>query len=185
MSQLTKEQWAATTIHAPLLVFLKAEWDKWARMTRFVNRDLVSQPNLNDDAENHLRACLISAVRGPLLQQLPQDTQWFEVKWLRHEHLDELRVVGRCGWDDVNDENELLKVAARKPQKMLKETASWDPPILWGHSKAGPFTILEGNNRLTSYASSAGTRDLQVLCYVGLSPNPCVWHLADPYPIDS
>lgn len=180
MPRLSDEQWAPVPIHAPLLAFLKAEWDKWVPITRWVDRRLISEPNISDASENHLRACLISAIRGPLLQHLPQDTQWFEVKWLRAEHLHELRVIGRCGWDDSNDKNELLKVAARRPQQLLSDVDSWDPPILWGHSKTGPFTILEGNNRLTAYAASS-RMSLKLPCYVGLSMNPCFWHLADDF----
>ncbi len=183
---LSEQQWTSVAMHEPFLAFLRAEWDKWSAITRWVDSRLVSHANTSDNAENILRVHLLSAVRGPLLQHLPQDTQWFEVKWLQDEHLEELRVIARCGWDDPADKNEVLKVGARRPQQLSKDIASWDPPLIWGHSKAGPFTILEGNNRLTAYVTTVKrSAGLRLRCYVGLSVNPCIWHLADEFPIGS
>ena len=180
MPQLANEHWRAVSFNHPVLAFLRAERHRWPQIMG-INPDLVLKPNLNDNTENRLRQTILLRVRGGLLQSLPQDTRWFEVQFLRHAHLDELRVIGNCGWDRVDDNNELSKVGARKPQEMTSAAASWEPPILWGHSQAGPFTILEGNKRLTSYVSSSGS-GLQIACYVGLSPSPCVWHLSDRVP---
>ncbi len=182
MAHLRGEQWTTVSANAPVLAFIKAEWDKWASTTRWIDRRLVSQPNLNDHAENQLRVCLLSIVRGGLFQHLPQDTEWFEVRLLRREHLGQLRVIGRCGWDDPGDHNELIRVASRRPQPLQKSVTSWDPLLLWGHGKEGPFTILEGNNRLTAFAASATPEMiLNLSCYIGLSTKPCYWHLADDF----
>ena len=54
---------------------------------------------------------------------------------------------------------------------------------MWGHDRGGPFTILEGNNRLIAYASTAPRPALEVSVFIGLSKSPCFWHRADPiYP---
>jgi hypothetical protein len=37
----------------------------------------------------------------------------------------------------------------------------------------GPFTIMEGNNRLASYAFSDRT-DLDIIAFIGLSPLRCL-----------
>jgi hypothetical protein len=42
----------------------------------------------------------------------------------------------------------------------------------------GPFSILEGNNRLTAYACSTHS-GLNTPVFVGLSPMRCLWHLVD------
>lgn len=40
---------------------------------------------------------------------------------------------------------------------------------LWGHDRSGPYTILEGNNRLTAYESTGRTGKLSLPVLVGLS----------------
>ena len=42
----------------------------------------------------------------------------------------------------------------------------------------GPFTILEGNNRMVAYAAS-GAEAVIPRVYVGVSPSPCIWHGPD------
>ena len=180
---LSDENWSAVSVDEAWHAFLKTEWDKWSPLTQWVDRRLVMEPNIDDLVENRLRASLIAALRGPLLQRLPTDTQWFKVNFLRDEHLPELRVIGRCGLDSPADENEVLEVAKRRPRPLIKtQMPLWEPPMLWGHSKAGPFTILEGNHRLIAYAGSQRrAAALAMPCYVGLSSQPCYWHLADQF----
>ena len=180
---LSDELWSSVSADEAWLAFLKTEWDKWAPLTQWVDRRLVMQPNIEDGVENHLRASLITALRAPLVRRIPSDTLWFKVSSLRDEHLPELRVIGRCGLDSAGDRNELLQVAKRKPQPLIKsQMPLWDAPILWGHGKEGPFTILEGNHRLIAYASSnRRAAALSMPCYVGLSSQPCYWHLEDPF----
>jgi hypothetical protein len=54
-------------------------------------------------------------------------------------------------------------------------------PILWGHSKAGPFTIIEGNKRLIAYAAT-GETTINIPVLIGLSPMRCLWHILDQAP---
>ncbi len=182
MPLLSEEQWIEVDAHLPYLAYLKAEWDKpdVRPFTRWVERRLITHPDVNDWSQNHLRGCLLWAIRGALLQRVPMDTKWYEVKYLRREHLGELRVIGRCEWDDPSDKNEVLSVAKRKPLPIDNAVASWESPLLWGHNKAGPFTILEGNHRLTAIAGSASDLPVNWSCYVGISNGTCFWHLADP-----
>src|SRR5579884_657710 len=74
------------------------------------------------------------------------DTRWFFVEFLRSSHLDELRAMGRCGWDDPSDLNELRKVAIRWNEQLTVPQHWNPPPVLWGHTMKGPFTILDGNH---------------------------------------
>jgi hypothetical protein len=185
MPQLRDEQWTAVSVNAPYLAFLKAEWYRWEEKGFFTvaNRPLVTHPNIHDETENKSRSELLWKVRGGLLERVPSDTEWFEVKFLRREHLSQLRVIGRCGWDDPTrkDSNEIFKVVARKPMPALADVATWQPPLLWAHDRDGPFTILEGNNRLTAYAGAKADIALDLPCFVGLSAQRCFWHLADAF----
>jgi hypothetical protein len=89
-----------------------------------------------------------------ILRQLPADTTWFRVDHLRRSHLDQLRAINYSDWNSSNDHNELEKVALRKPQMTWRGPAprgDWSP-ILFAHDRAGPFTILEANHRMTALA---------------------------------
>jgi len=87
-------------------------------------------------------------------------------------------VVNYQHWNDPADKNELALVAVRKPLQLKALPASWEQCILWGHDKKGPFTIIEGNNRLIAYKASAQT-GLNIPVLVGLSPTRCIWHILD------
>jgi hypothetical protein len=114
------------------------------------------------------------------MERVPRDTAWYEVRYLEREHLGQLLVIGRCGWDDGADRNELLAVAKRRRLVLETPPDKWSAPILWGHRRTGPLTILEGNNRFVAYAATTAPPALWIPVYVGLSENRCVWHLPDP-----
>jgi hypothetical protein len=80
-------------------------------------------------------------------------------------------VIGRCGLDDWADGNEVLK--ARKKIHLIEAPSNWKSIILIGHTRIGPFTIVEGNNRIVAYMSS-NRNGLDVPVYVGLGLVPCI-----------
>jgi len=173
--------WTEVDLSHVHLSFLRAEWHKIPVANKDEFRQLLDAPHLSDRAENDLRIQLLNSLRKPLLQRIPGDTRWYEVRHLQESHLIELRVIGRCGWDDGADQNELDKVAKRKHNHLKENPLSWEAPILWGHNKSGPFTILEGNNRLTAYAAARHRPPMNIPIYIGLSDKPCFWHLSDPF----
>jgi len=139
---------------------------------------LLDNPNLENSDQNRARLRLLYWARNLFVLEIPADTEWFEVRNLRHEHIGELLVVNHPAWTDIADKNELHNVAKRKAKPMRKPLFEWDPPILWGHDRNGPFTIMEGNNRLVSYVCS-GQTDLDIPVFVGLSRLKCLYHLPD------
>jgi len=174
---LANKQWRPISVHEMVLEFLRSERHRFP--SEVVSR--IDTPNLNDGNENFDRLRMLYVIRAPFIAEIPPDTQWFEVTDLTDQDLPQLLVVARCGWDDdANDANELLKVGRRRPQELAKPFTSWAKLILWGHTKTGPFTIFEGNNRLTAYVSSALNSGLRVPVIIGLSPTPCFWHKPDP-----
>ena len=85
-------------------------------------------------------------------------------------------------WTDPADQNELVKVGARKHFQLTNPPSEWGSIVLWGHAKQGPFTIIEGNHRLTAYVGGGGV-GLDIPVLVGLSPLKCHWHILDASPL--
>jgi hypothetical protein len=177
---LVNMKWTRVTVHNVVAEFLQSERWKPAGVLAPQCMNAVDTPNTSDPVENHLRLRLLYYFRCFLFAEIPPDTEWFEVRYLTDNELNQLRVVGRCSWDDRADQNELAKVAARRPEKLNSPPTSWGRLILWGHDRQGPFTILEGNHRLVAYASTSPLPGLSIAVLVGLSPTPCFFHILDP-----
>jgi hypothetical protein len=123
-------------------------------------------------------------MRAQLLGEIPPDTRWHCVRSVRlSDHIDELRVIRSADWIDKNaapgDDRRLSRVAAWRAKQMTDAPHQWAPPILWGHSRRGPFTIIEGNNRLTALAHNEPNSSVPIMTYIGLSDVPCFWHEDD------
>src|SRR2546426_10726439 len=112
--RLENQSWNVVTIHAVHLAFARAEWHRLPGATP-AERHLIESANLTDATENERRRQLLYGLRAPLMQSVPRDTTWYEVRHFEAGHLGELLVIGRCGWDDAADRNELAKVARRRP----------------------------------------------------------------------
>jgi hypothetical protein len=180
-SYLADEVWTPSSPHAVVLSFLRSEWDRRDIPTATWDKRLITNPDLTSPVENNVRALLLWFVRGPLLQRIPSDTQWYEVKYLRERYFWQLHAINHVDWNSPADMNELEKVALRKQEHWRGSSAPWEP-ILWAHDKRGPFTILEGNHRLTALARSQDRANCELVAYVGLSPSRCDWHRLDPQP---
>lgn len=179
-AHLADEAWSPCSLHAVVLTFLRAEWEKWPTLKVRDRRLIAEQADLTDVRQNNERMRALLSVRGPLLGGVPNDTQWFEVRHLRADHFGQLHAINFRNWNSPADMNELEKVALRKPLQILTPVASWQPPILWGHDQGGPFSILEGNHRLAALACAAAEHQhWRTLALVGLSPRPCGWHRPD------
>jgi hypothetical protein len=176
---LAGEVWEPANLNAVCLVFLKAEWYKHPDNSRGQYSNLLESPALGDANEDQIRSWLLAKTRDPLLWYIPSSTDWFMVKHLRRRHFTELHVINHSDWTSSADRNELLKVSRRRPEPLYGPSTSWASPILWGHSKAGPFTILEGNHRLTALAGSTDSPEMPLIVYIGLSKSMCHWRLLD------
>ena len=192
---LSSEKWGEVSFDIVSVTFIRGEAFKHKDFTESECR-LIRTPDLTNSEENLARCLLLARMRGGLLSGIPPDTVWYEVRYLKGEHLDELRVLRYPYWISPNDENELGKVGLRIPKRLQKEPKAlagnqvleyfsadpnqWQSPILWGHSKAGPFTILEGTHRLVShYAEAQASVTFRNIVYVGLSESSCHWHFPD------
>jgi hypothetical protein len=167
------EHCSETSFDDVVLAWLKAEKYRHERQLSTSQRVLIDTPDPRNDAEHQLRFELLREWRGGLLSGVPlATTSWYEVRYLRFEHLRELLVIPDKYW---------FSLESRFPRRLHEAAEHWASPILWGHKKQGPFTILEGNTRLTC-AAREPCEDLKLLTYVGLSNDYCHWHLPDRLP---
>jgi hypothetical protein len=187
---LADKTWTPVTFDEVVLEWCRAEKD-----TRLVNRialseipgvdELLRSGDITDSRANEERYRRLLRIRGPLLRHIPRGTEWFSVKSLTDGELDELRVIFNCPpWSDPQSHsNELRRVATLNPESLRKPPERWERPILWGHNRSGPFTVIEGNHRLIGYASQKQPRGLSIPVLVGLSLLPCAtWHIVDALP---
>jgi hypothetical protein len=193
---LSQKEWSAVSIHNVVLAWLRAERPTVMAMAaqRLPEQlwtsglaALLDQADLNDAEGNRARLRLLSMYRNVFMVEIPPDTEWYEVRSLTDDELQELHVVNYQTFNDPADKNELMKVAARKASveqkingkiELRSSPANWEPPILWGHSRDGPFTIIEGNKRLIAYAAS-GESGINIPVLIGLSRMRCCWHILD------
>jgi hypothetical protein len=176
---LAAETWTPCSVHEVVFSHLRSEWAKYPNVSAFWDRQLITDAaDLSSPLENNIRATMLMTIRAGLLLQIPADTVWLRVQHLRGPHLRQLHAVNHGDWIAPGDMNELEAVAVRATQPCYEPTEAWEP-ILWGHDRRGPFTILEGNHRLTALMRSPSRHDVELVAYVGLSPSPCGWHRLD------
>lgn len=176
---LSNERWMPVDFNRVVYDFLKAEWHQYPVELKGQHLGLVESPKLGDGHEDQIRLQLLTWRRRHLLSRIPGNTVWFAVSHLRKRHYSQLLAINHHDWRSPDDQNELLKVAVRRPEPMKSHPSTWATPILWGHSMSGPFTILEGNHRLTALAGSPEAGDYPLPVYIGISVSSCYWHLPD------
>ena len=173
--------WHKVTCHHVYHAFLKSEVLHFPPDRIKPYREIIKNPDFDDGCQNTQRIHLLESRRRPLLEKIPNSTDWYLVKFLNEENVDKLHVIAHCGWDSIcgSDKNELEKVAQREKPMLKVDPNDWDPPILWGHSISGPFTILEGNHRLVAWVAETPRRELKIPVFVGISPEKCFLHIFD------
>src|SRR5436853_1544924 len=158
---------------------------------------LVEAPDLQSDRENALRRALLFLRRGAMWRELPDDTQWFQVK-LSRKDLERIRFFPRAQWRRVaegsfylTDMIECLRVKWQESphdeffQKLRRisdpvREGSVNPTVLLiGVDERSPLTILDGNHRMAAamLAHPPAARDsLQFICGFSKSMTRCCWY---------
>jgi O-antigen/teichoic acid export membrane protein len=158
---------------------------------------LVQQPNLESDRENALRRALLFLRRGAMWRELPDDTQWFEVK-LTADDLTRVRffpraqwrrvaegsffvtdVVGclRQKWQECPDDEFFRKL--RRILNPVQEGQVSQTVLLIGVDVRSPLTILDGNHRMAAAMLAQPPAALDSFRFIcGLSPSMtrCCWY---------
>jgi O-antigen/teichoic acid export membrane protein len=158
---------------------------------------LVNNPDLESQRENALRRTLLFLRRGAMWRELPDDTEWFQVK-LSTKDLERIRFFPRAQWRRVaegsfylTDMIECLRVKWQESpqdeffQKLRRlsspvQQGQVNPTVLLiGVDASSPLTILDGNHRMAAAMLAqppAALDSLQFIC--GLSPamTRCCWY---------
>ena len=166
-------------------------WDIYA--------DVVTNPDLHSQRQNALRRALLFHRRGRLWREIPADTQWWEVE-LTPEDVKRVRVFARNHWLRYGAPNFLLLDMVEKLRSRMQHSrdpfiaklrsladevtqdAEYSSVILITTDGSAPFTILEGNHRMTAAALAAPEtlhRRFRFIC--GFSPRmaECCWYRTD------
>lgn len=158
---------------------------------------LVNRPDLNSHRENALRRALLFLRRGAMWRELPDDTQWFQVKLTRTD-LERIRFFPRAQWRRVaegsfylTDMIECLRMKWQESnndeffQKLRRMSdpvrqGSVNPTVLLiGVDERSPLTILDGNHRMAAAMLAqppAALDTLQFICGLSPSMTRCCWY---------
>lgn len=184
-----------------LAEFLKAEfYHQEYNPDRQRFEAIVFNPNLGNEIENAVRRALLYRRRGPMLRELPEDTQWWEVE-MNMEELDRINVFPRAQWRRLSDGNFQAVHIAQRIRGQLEEGKSSEllakihilragmqvegpksAVVMIGIDEQHPVTLLEGNHRFVSallLPRELTLRRLRLVC--GFSPRMerCCWYKTD------
>jgi hypothetical protein len=163
---------------------------------------LVSHPDFSNERENSLRRALLFRRRGRLWQELPADTDWWEVEltplevsrirvfprnqWLRYgipsfllpETVERIRtrILSRTG------DNFIEKLRSLSLEMKMQQNSKFDCVILITVDELTPLTIIEGNHRMTAAALGVPGEIHQRFRFMcGFSPHmsECCWYQTD------
>jgi O-antigen/teichoic acid export membrane protein len=158
---------------------------------------LVTRPDLTSDVENARRRALLFLRHGALWRELPEGTEWFEVK-LGATDLEQIRVFPRAQWRKLARGDFAIsqvlrsfrsgrsyEVADQRFLSKIGDLGDWltqdidaGAILLIGVSESGPMTILDGNHRLVAAALNSPEAMQRFRFFCGLSPNmaQCCWY---------
>lgn len=158
---------------------------------------IVTSPDLNSHRENALRRALLFLRRGAMWRELPDNTQWFQVK-LNRKDLERIRFFPRAQWRRVaegsfylTDMIECLRVKwqqsphdeffqkLRRISEPVREGTVHPTVLLIGVDQGSPLTILDGNHRMAAAMLAqppAALDTLQFICGLSPSMTRCCWY---------
>lgn len=180
--------------------FLKAEfYEKEYEPYRERLHRIVYQPDLSNQHEAELRRALLYRRRGRLWQELPADTEWWEVE-LDAEDISRIRIFPRSQWRRIaRGSYYLMDVAERlraeteagngshfmnkiRSVRAKLQAGTTSSILLIGVDELSPLTIIEGNHRMAAamlISPETAHQRFRIIC--GFSPNmtDCCWYQTD------
>ncbi len=157
----------------------------------------VTNPDLNDSRQNHLRRKLLFRRHRVTWNELPDNVAWFRTE-LNAEDLERIRVFPRGHWPrmanglslSVNDLVSAIRTNKFHPSTVedvnsiqaiasqLRQRSDAGSIMLIGIDESSPLTILEGNHRMIAAALVSPTQFANFNCYCGFSPKmeKCFWY---------
>ena len=164
---------------------------------RLAFEHLILEPNLENPTENAIRRALFCRRRGHLWRELPEPTEWHEVE-LEGVDFSRIRVFPRFPWNALGADDLLInsivqRIRSGRPQyqkrllakihsvayRLRSERTRRSAVMLVGIDERHPFTILEGNHRLTAamlISAEIVPSRFQVFCGFSRQMNDCCWY---------
>lgn len=172
--------WKRTSVHAVVLEWLRGERHRIEAAfpddrARAAILDCIDRADLASALQNRMRLRMLNILRLELIVEIPPDTSWYVVSGFGHDYIMGLHVICGAEWADGSGDYRIGAVAARRQITLRGGPPFPAMPILFGTTKDGPFTIIEGNHRLVAYAGS-GQTDFFGPVMIGISPTDCVWN---------
>lgn len=150
---------------------------------------LVLEADTTNDYDNAIRRALLFRRRGHMWRELPPDTQWWQVE-IEASDLNKIRVFPRAQWRKVSNGSFRLSDIVRriKTQRFRGKTRDFVAKVqslsyrlrvsrddssvmLIGIDDEHPYTILEGNHRLTAaLLASPALLQQRFKIFCGMSP---------------
>src|ERR1700749_2385382 len=96
--------------------FFHSEYD--ADRERFA--EIVSHPNLTNEAENALRQALLFRRRDTMWWELPEDRQWWEIEF-ESQDIEKVSVFPRAHWRDIARGNFKATYVATQVRRLLEQ----------------------------------------------------------------
>lgn len=176
--------------------FLKADFDHPSYGDhRRTMRSMVWSPDLSNPAENAQRRALLYLRHLALWNELPADTQWFEVA-VGEAELASIRVFPRAQWRRMGASNfsapEIVASMRRRIEKapddpfaakinsvsgaVARGELQATGVLMIGRCLGGPLTVIDGNHRLVAGALAGRLDYLRFLCGVSPSMSRCCWY---------
>jgi len=158
-----------------------------------IAKHVVTDPNLEDEEQNKLRAQLLGDYRGykqnrEIFTNFPDDLTWYKAE-LERKEIGNLKYVDYSYWNELTDHTHLVKDAVKNIQKgkvvfdvpndrflTVAETIKqsdhdFEPMILWGEDERSSLTILEGHLRATAFGLAGMKTPATIQIIVGLRQN--------------
>ncbi len=176
--------------------FLKSDFDHVAYGDhRRTMRAMVLSPDLSNPAENAQRRALLYLRHLALWNELPADTQWYELA-VAEADLNGIRVFPRAQWRRMGARNfgvpEIVASMRRRIQEcpndpFAAKIASMSQTIqqgklpaaavlMIGRDDSQPLTVIDGNHRLIAAALAGRLDRLRFLCGLSPSMEKCCWY---------
>ncbi len=158
-----------------------------------VDRKIIDEPNVDDNAENGCRAALLGEFRGyrrdeEIFQGFPDDVRWHRVLLDRQDLL-KIRYMNYSYWNDLSNGSRRTADAAKRiiageieradgfraAAEAVKSGAVFDEVILVAENEQSDLIILEGHLRMTAYLMSFDYLPSKLSAIVGYSEKMNEW----------
>lgn len=177
--------------------FLKAEFfHKEYDFDRDLFADIVSHPDLTNDAENALRRALFYRRRGAMWWELPEDRQWWDIE-LEPDDMERVSVFPRAHWVRLSAGDFRVRCVAERVRQRVQQRSrdgfadkmsaicshiqsggSLGSVIFIGVNDRRRLVILEGNHRFVATLLDPRKVPATMRLVAGFSPHMerCCWY---------